>query len=512
MVITDCAPVMVAMWEMISRVYKHIFCAGCLAHQVNTFVKHVCNIEYVNSLITQVKSIVQHFNNCNKSFSIFTAKCLSTLKKKLTFIVPSDTRFGLYLLMMHRVLVVRPALLATVTDHAYMGSKGYDNTVHQLVMDNSFWARLLGFVQYMFPALRLIRIADSDMPLVSKVVVRVSQLRETLRGDANDVPTAVKNEILTLFDAEHSSWLADIHILAFCLDPEYWDENVFLNHDIMVRLRRSVSRYFDQPGVTQQQHTQKVTQFFQEYQLFRDKLGDFSLPVIQQAAIVTHMSDWYRMYASFVPLLQSVGIRVGGQRQGAGASERNWHDYKTVRTKLRSQMSSETVHKLITVKTQMLIEERELSNWKLEIAKFTEEDEFIKLDNRITASAAASRQLIPFSNYQETWEHNAMLSKNAAQRLVLLKKYKLIHFFDADTEEYRTVIDIKWHPGQRGVPAQYTLWTQKVTEVSGDLIDEVDSLQTYYINNFFYPMVTACQNNSSLNECFRITQNNIAAE
>ncbi len=41
LVVTDCAPVMKAAWNLIEQEYSHVFCIGCLPHQVNTFIKHI---------------------------------------------------------------------------------------------------------------------------------------------------------------------------------------------------------------------------------------------------------------------------------------------------------------------------------------------------------------------------------------------------------------------------------------------------------------------------------------
>ena len=42
LVVTDCAAVMKSAWKLLQNEYPSLFCIGCLPHQVNTFIKHIC--------------------------------------------------------------------------------------------------------------------------------------------------------------------------------------------------------------------------------------------------------------------------------------------------------------------------------------------------------------------------------------------------------------------------------------------------------------------------------------
>ena len=66
-IVTDCAPVMVAAWILLNIHYPFIFIFGCVAHQVNTFVKHVIKKHgIVQDLIDKNKAIVHHFDSLHR--------------------------------------------------------------------------------------------------------------------------------------------------------------------------------------------------------------------------------------------------------------------------------------------------------------------------------------------------------------------------------------------------------------------------------------------------------------
>ena len=148
-------------------------------------------------------------------------------------------------------------------------------------------------------------------------------------------------------------------------------------------------------------------------------------------------------------------------------------------------MLTETVQKLTTVKSQLLIEARDLDEWKSEMAKFTDQDEMIKFDGVIVAAAAIEVML--FKNFSEDWEFNAISVKNTAHEKLLLNKYLHIYFYDndPDVDEVRKVVAVEWKVRARGVAAQHVLVTQTVAADAAD-----DTLEPYYINDVIYEMIS----------------------
>ena len=51
--------------------------------------------------------------------------------------------------------------------------------MHDLVTGHEYWSDLTSFVQFMMPVIRLIRIGDSDIPIIVKVSDRVEVVQKT---------------------------------------------------------------------------------------------------------------------------------------------------------------------------------------------------------------------------------------------------------------------------------------------------------------------------------------------
>ena len=95
-VVLDNAPSMVAAMALLMIRYTFLFCLGCLAHKVNTLVKHIIkddDMEEVHLLVEKTKKIVHHFNEKHKPHAILEAYQREHLIGILGFIVPAETRF-----------------------------------------------------------------------------------------------------------------------------------------------------------------------------------------------------------------------------------------------------------------------------------------------------------------------------------------------------------------------------------------------------------------------------------
>jgi hypothetical protein len=148
-------------------------------------------------------------------------------------------------------------------------------------------------------------------------------------------------------------------------------------------------------------------------------------------------------------------------------------------------MKTETVHKITTIKTQRIIEEKTLDEWQEELAKFTDRDEMVKFNGVIAASAAI--EVMKFKNFYEDWEFNSITIKNSAHERLLIDKYLHLHLYDEDAQEVRRIVGLEWQ-GRRvnGMSAQHVLVTQ-IVGIQDDVSEE--TLEPYYITYAIYGMI-----------------------
>ena len=115
-------------------------------------------------------------------------------------------------------------------------------------------------------------------------------------------------------------------------------------------------------------------------------------------------------------LLKIFGICLANE-----CSELDWHHFKLNRTKGRSRLSAEKIHKLITVQSAQIAKEKLYHSYKEEAAKWTLADEVCELSKRLMDSAAIVA--VNFNNFIEIWENESMYTKNKAHEDKLSQKY-----------------------------------------------------------------------------------------
>ena len=118
-------------------------------------------------------------------------------------------------------------------------------------------------------------------------------------------------------------------------------------------------------------------------------------------------------------------------------------------------------------------------DYKHELAKWTHEDEFIKLDKDIQKSRDARVML--FKIYVEEWEMDHISLKNDKCRYSLLQKY--LHMYLYDEGRVRRVVDVVWSIISR--PAKYQVVTQFMQM---NLMVNVDDLVDHEQEDVNYPI------------------------
>ena len=162
----DDAPAMVAAMGTLSLAYKSTFFLGCLAHKVNTLVKRMVSDDDVE----EVASLVRRFNEKRKPQALLQKSLYDHLGAHLAFIIPAESRFGLYLLTLHRVYRMKAVSQAVATTKAYADScdGDDDDKVVALARDDAYWDELLKLL-LLTPLLRLIRLAELTGESIGKL-------------------------------------------------------------------------------------------------------------------------------------------------------------------------------------------------------------------------------------------------------------------------------------------------------------------------------------------------------
>ena len=473
---TDNAAVMQACWTELAPLYPWIFFTGCLAHKGNTFVKKVCNIFFVSELIAKAKRITHHFGEMHANCALMKKYTMIHLQKELGFVIPSETRFGLFLIMLHRIALLKPAIQATACDVHFV--EGDD--MSELVLQGTFFDEVLQLIQYMMPVLRFIRLADCEDEMISLIFSRVTAIDEHFVQNLNSIPSmpGVAQDVLALFRQESSGWVTDLHKTMHVLNPKYSED--FKDPTIKLAIKNTLKQiYHDDPV--------KQVQAMSDILYYVDREGEYGELVTKAAMETMIPSNFFRINGSSTPLLQDICIRYHPQIVASSCAERNFKQFKDIRTKKRNRMLTDTVEKLVIVQSSLVREEKNLKEDPIEQMKgwvaedlFTNESASLNRSHQIRAKS--------FTNFIEPWEHESISEQLLGHEEKLLRKYKNICFKDDDPDyvlHTGRVVGIEWKKRKGSTPAGYVL-------VTIDINDDTREPECYVINETFHDLIKAC--------------------
>lgn len=169
--LTDGAAVMVAAYVIIEAALPGILCGVCTTHTLNLFLKEVGNIASIGDVIAVGKKVNLWLHEHHLPRGLLRKYTLEQLGRELAPVVPAETRFGLYFIMLHRLLRLEPALVAMVHDKKIKeDTKAATKEAVGVIMDKAFWSDAKKLVELLWPAMDFLRLTDSEKPYMGLVV------------------------------------------------------------------------------------------------------------------------------------------------------------------------------------------------------------------------------------------------------------------------------------------------------------------------------------------------------
>jgi hypothetical protein len=150
--------------------YPQVSVLHGVEHVVSLFFNDVSRLRFVHFLIVNYRRIYRVFGSgaMHAPYAIFQ-KQAQTFNggTKIGLIHAADTRMAGYFLAFHRMLRLKPALEATVASVEFQGlhlTKSVVVKAVALLKDKDFWNSVHILTRCLFPALRVLRLADRSEP------------------------------------------------------------------------------------------------------------------------------------------------------------------------------------------------------------------------------------------------------------------------------------------------------------------------------------------------------------
>lgn len=241
-----------------------------------------------------------------------------------------------------------------------------------LLDDDGFWKDLVVCLRVAMPLIKLLRLLDSNKPVIGKVYDRMFQQGEKLkRMKSTGAPWI--GDVEKIY-AERWEYLhSDFHAAAYALDPEFLEYTNDLDEATQEGLLRVLEKLSLRDAIFCRLTIQSMLQRSLQWRVKRwcsvspklsvnsqhtpPKSGPFSRNSVQINAKAMDPASWWAMYGKHLPLLSRYATMVLAQVASASACERNWSVYGRISDKLVYAHEALALHnKLLDAHHQPVIE------------------------------------------------------------------------------------------------------------------------------------------------------------
>ncbi|XP_039786196.1 uncharacterized protein LOC120652440 [Panicum virgatum] len=279
--------------KLLAEEYPHIVWQPCLAHTINLILKDIGKWDDHTAMIQSAQYICQWLYNSNSVHSMFTSATGGELVKW------NATRFGTNYMFLESFMKKKDQFMVWMMSTEYRSSRHYKTEAGKYAFDCmtsvQWWANMQYVINDVEPLYSFLRFADQDKtPTLGEVLMEYGSLKHSYRSRFHS-DMARCDRIMEIVDRRLAS---------------VFEENVFGD------LRKGLERLFD---------IDRAARALQEYELFRQKLGEFSSDLTARMAKDrgTSPASWWAMFGSETPHLQIAAKRLLSQCASSSGCERN---------------------------------------------------------------------------------------------------------------------------------------------------------------------------------------------
>ena len=202
------------------------------------------------------------------------------------------------------------------------------------VNDEDWWSTVSTILTVITPIVELLRLGDSEVPLMGKVYARMAHIQGKLE-DAEFAPELTPEQRRAIVRIHEDRWAYlhnFYHAAGYALDPEFVGEGQHSNATIMTGFRAVCDRlHYKDPS--------KATKAKMQLTAFQDKArGVFKEAGVWKDAKEMPAHEWWAMYGAELPELQYVALRVLSKRSSACSVERLWSLFGSVWSDARARL------------------------------------------------------------------------------------------------------------------------------------------------------------------------------
>lgn len=374
--VTDNTNSMKALWRMIELEYAHVFAVGCASHTLNLLLKDIMKLENFKTCNEMVTKIIKYIKKRHVELSYFEKiqkEKYGNDKKSLK--LPSQTRWGGFVIMLESLLCNREALEAT----AICQDLNVDKNIKQHLLTEDLWIKVTAFHNILKPIFVATTKLESDKAVLSEVPQMFQYVRENVCNALSTCELITEEEerhIIEAIGKRQHFVEKPIHFAANILDPRY--KGLKLSPEKVASGQEFIYQYAE----LQNKNNSKVMANLAEY---RSKSGFYSQCGIWTAADQIDPRTWWKGLCN-CQIMSSMARKILSVPPSSASSERNWSLFGNTLTRTRNRISTDRLQKLITVRANIrLLSENPYENVMvddedLEENSSSEEEEYERVE------------------------------------------------------------------------------------------------------------------------------------
>ena len=326
--------------KLLAEEYPHIVWQPCLAHTINLILKDIGKWDDHKAMIQSAQYICQWLYNSNSVHSMFKSATGGELVKW------NATRFGTNYMFLESFMKKKDQFMVWMMSTEYRSSRHYKTEAGKYAFECmtsvQWWANMQYVINDVEPLYSFLRFADQDKtPTLGEVLMEYGSLKRTYHTRFHS-DMARCDRIMEIVDRRLASVFEGTYAHTACAVHPYACYAFGISENVFGDLRKGLERLFD---------IDRAIRALQEYELFRQKLGEFSSDLAARMAKDrgTSPASWWAMFGSETPHLQIAAKRLLSQCASSSGCERNWSSFAFIHTKLRNRLSSMKLHNLVYV-------------------------------------------------------------------------------------------------------------------------------------------------------------------
>ncbi|CAN6710234.1 unnamed protein product [Malus baccata var. baccata] len=295
--------------------FPALYWTPCAARCLDLILEDFGNIEWINTVIEQARSITKF---------VYNHSAVLNMVRRATFgndiVEPGATRFATNFTTLKRLVDLKHCLQVMVTSQEWMDSLYSKEPggleMLDLVNNQSFWSSCILIVHLTDPLLRVLRMVGSEKrPAMGYVYAGMYWAKETIKKEL------IKREEYMVYwniidQRWEQLWHSPLYSAGFYLNPKiFYSIKGDIHSDIVSGTFDCIERLVPDTNVQDK--------IIKELNLYKSAAGDFRRKMAIRARDTLLPAEWWSTYGGGCPNLTRLAIRILSQTCSSIGCRRN---------------------------------------------------------------------------------------------------------------------------------------------------------------------------------------------